>query len=91
VSPEDLESVEETLAIISDPVLMAQIGDSGQLIADGELGATLAEVRAEHERRRCRGDRDAAGVERVLVGHDVGIASPQFSLPVEMKSPVGPS
>jgi antitoxin YefM len=52
VSPEDLESLEETLAIMSDPALMAQIGESGQAIADGKPGATLAEVHAEHERRR---------------------------------------
>lgn len=52
VSPEDLESLEETLAIMSDPALMAQIGESSQAVADGELGTTLAELRAEHERRR---------------------------------------
>jgi antitoxin YefM len=52
VSPEDLESLEETLAIMSDPALMAQIGESGQAIVDGEPGATLAELRAEFERRR---------------------------------------
>jgi prevent-host-death family protein len=52
VSPEDLEGLEETLAIMSDPALMAQIGESGQAIADGEAGATLAELRAENERRR---------------------------------------
>lgn len=52
VSPDDLESLEETLAIMSDPALMAQIGASHQAIADGEPGATLAELQAEHERRR---------------------------------------
>ncbi|MFZ2114147.1 MAG: type II toxin-antitoxin system Phd/YefM family antitoxin [Solirubrobacteraceae bacterium] len=52
VSPEDLESLEETLAIMSDPALLAQIGESRQAITDGEPGATLAELRAEHERRR---------------------------------------
>jgi antitoxin YefM len=52
VSPEDLESLEETLAIMSDPALMAQIDESRQAIADGELGTTLADLRAEHERRR---------------------------------------
>jgi hypothetical protein len=52
VSPEDLESLEETLAIMSDPALMAQIGESRQAIADGEPGATVGELRAEHERRR---------------------------------------
>jgi antitoxin YefM len=52
VSPEDLESLEETLAIMSDPTLMAQIGGSNQALADGEWGASLAVLRAEHERRR---------------------------------------
>lgn len=52
VSPEDLESLEETLAIMSDPALMAQIDESGRAITAGEQGATLAELRAEHERRR---------------------------------------
>jgi antitoxin YefM len=52
VSPEDLESLEETLAIMSDPALMAQIGESNQAVADGERGTSLAVLRAEHERRR---------------------------------------
>jgi len=51
VGPEDLEGVEETLAIMSNPALMAQIGESGQAVADGEPGRTLTEVR-EYERRR---------------------------------------
>jgi hypothetical protein len=34
---------------MSDPALMAQIGESGQAIAGGEPGATLAEPRAEFE------------------------------------------
>jgi hypothetical protein len=50
VRPEDLDSVEETLAIVFDPALMAQIVGSSQAIADGEPGATVAEVRAEHKR-----------------------------------------
>ena len=52
VSPEDLESLEETLAIMSDPALMAQIDESCQAITDGEVGVTLADLRTEHERRR---------------------------------------
>ncbi|HTA96024.1 MAG TPA: type II toxin-antitoxin system Phd/YefM family antitoxin [Solirubrobacteraceae bacterium] len=51
VSPDDLESLEETLAIMSDPALMAQIDESGQALAAGDLGTTFAELRAEHESR----------------------------------------
>jgi antitoxin YefM len=52
VSPDDLESLEETLAIMSDPALMAQIGESERAIVAGDPGATLTELRAEYERRR---------------------------------------
>jgi prevent-host-death family protein len=46
VSQEDLEGLEETLAIMSDPALMAQIRESEQGLADGDPGATLAELQA---------------------------------------------
>lgn len=52
VSHDDLESLEETLAIMSDPKLMAEIHDSEQSIADGEPGSSLAELRADLETRR---------------------------------------
>lgn len=46
VSPHDLESLEETLAILSDPSLMAQIRESKQTDAKLDPAATLQELRA---------------------------------------------
>jgi prevent-host-death family protein len=54
ISNEDLEGLEETLAIMSDPALMAQVHESEQALADGDPGTTLAELRAT------LGHRDAA-------------------------------
>ena len=51
VSPEDLESLEETLAVLSDPQLMRQIRESEAELERGEEGATLADLRAELDRR----------------------------------------
>jgi antitoxin YefM len=51
ISNDDLESLEETLAILSDPSLMAQIRESRQAIDDGEPGAAIADLRADLERR----------------------------------------
>ena len=53
VSHDDLESLEETLAILSDPALMAQIRESEQGDTAEDPAATLAELRA---RLRSRGD-----------------------------------
>ena len=44
VSPDDLESLEETLAILSDPELMRQIRESQQDLAAGNV-YTLDEVK----------------------------------------------
>jgi prevent-host-death family protein len=52
ISHEDLEGLEETLALLSDPAAMAQIRESKQALADGETGATLADLRAALDRRR---------------------------------------
>jgi antitoxin YefM len=52
VSHDDLESLEETLAIMSDPVLMAQIRDSEQTDTTEDPAATLAELQVELHRRR---------------------------------------
>ncbi len=52
ISHDDLESLEETLSILSDPSIMAQIHESKQALADGAQGATLAELRAGLESRR---------------------------------------
>jgi antitoxin YefM len=52
ISHDDLESLEETLSILSDPATMAQIYESEKALADGEQGTTLAELRAALENRR---------------------------------------
>jgi antitoxin YefM len=52
VSQDDLDSLEETLAIMSDPALMAQIHESQQAVADDQPAATLANLRAQLQSRR---------------------------------------
>lgn len=52
ISPDDLESLEETLAILSDPLAMEQIRESEQAIAAGDPGTSLADLRAQLERRQ---------------------------------------
>lgn len=52
ISNEDLEGLEETLAIMSDPALMAQVRESEQALADGDSGATLAELHTALDNRR---------------------------------------
>ncbi len=54
VSTDDLESLEETLAIMSDRSLVTQIRESEKAAARGELGVELDELRASLERRRTR-------------------------------------
>jgi hypothetical protein len=51
-SSEDVDSIEETLAILSDPLAMEQVRESERAITAGELGASLAEVQARLERRQ---------------------------------------
>jgi antitoxin YefM len=52
VSHDDLESLEETLAIMSDPALMAQIRESEQVDTTKDPAATLAELRVGLRSRR---------------------------------------
>ena len=52
ISHDDLESLEETLSILSNPATIAQIHESEKAIADGEQATTLAELRAGLENRR---------------------------------------
>jgi len=52
VSTDDLDSLEETLAIMSDRSLTAQIRVSEKAAAAGEDGVGLDELRADLERRR---------------------------------------
>jgi antitoxin YefM len=52
ISHDDLESLEETLSILSDAPLMAQIRESEQALADGTQATTLDELRTELQNRR---------------------------------------
>jgi antitoxin YefM len=52
LSNDDLESLEETLAILSDPSLLAQIRESEGADASPDTAATLQELRAGLKRRR---------------------------------------
>lgn len=52
ISPDDLASLEETLAILSDAALMEQVHESERAIADGDPGTTLAELRSQLDGRR---------------------------------------
>jgi antitoxin YefM len=51
LSPDDLESLEETLAVLSDPQLMRQIREGEAAIEAGD-GVTLEDLRADLKRRR---------------------------------------
>jgi antitoxin YefM len=52
ISPDDLESLEETLSILSDPALIAQIHESERARESEEPAATLAELQAGLQSRR---------------------------------------
>jgi antitoxin YefM len=52
LSPDDLESLEETLAVLSNPALMAQIRESEAELGRGEKGVSLEELQADLSRRR---------------------------------------
>lgn len=52
ISPEDLERLEETLAVMSDRSIAAQIRKSEQELATGERGVGLDELRTDLKRRR---------------------------------------
>lgn len=52
ISPDDLEGLEETLAVVSDRSLAAQIRESEKAVAAGEQGVDLDELRADLTRRR---------------------------------------
>jgi prevent-host-death family protein len=47
VSPEDLDSLEETLAVLCDPELMAQVRESEDGLSRGEEGIALEDLEAE--------------------------------------------
>lgn len=52
VSPDDLESLEETLAIMSDPRLVDAIRAGRESFGRGDPGVPLEEIAAEHRERR---------------------------------------
>ncbi len=52
ISAEDLESLEETLAVMSDRSIAAQIRESQKAVAAGEIGAGVDELRASLAQRR---------------------------------------
>jgi antitoxin YefM len=51
ISPDELESLEETLAVMSDPRLVAQLREAEEELARGE-GTPWEVVKAELEARR---------------------------------------
>jgi antitoxin YefM len=51
VSPDDLESLEETLAVLSDPELMRQIREGEAAVEAGDT-VTIEELKADLQRRR---------------------------------------
>jgi antitoxin YefM len=55
ISTDDLESLEETLAVMSGRSVAAQLRESQKQVAAGEDGADLAELRAGLDRRRASG------------------------------------
>ena len=52
ISADDLESLEETLAVMSDRSIAAQLRESQQAVAAGESGTDIDELRASLDRRR---------------------------------------
>jgi antitoxin YefM len=52
ISQEDLDGLEETLAIMSDSAAMAEIRASERALAEGDPGTPLAELRLALDRRR---------------------------------------
>ena len=53
LSPDDLESLEETLAVLSDPELMRQIREGEEAIASGDT-VTLEQLQASLKQRDAR-------------------------------------
>jgi prevent-host-death family protein len=51
ISPDDLESLEETLAVLADPELLARVRQ-GLAEADASQGRPLEKLLAEHRRER---------------------------------------
>lgn len=54
ISAEDLESLEETLSVMCDRSVAAQLRESKKTIAAGETGVEIDELRASLDARRAR-------------------------------------
>ncbi len=54
ISPDDLESLEETLAVMTDRSMAAQVRESQKAVADGDPGTDLDQLRADLDQRRAR-------------------------------------
>ncbi len=50
ISPEDLESIEETLAILSEPDARAELAEAEQSILDGDVVVGADAIRALRQR-----------------------------------------
>jgi prevent-host-death family protein len=55
ISTDDLESLEETLAVMSDRSITAQIRESNKATAAGDPGTELDDLRADLQRRHTAG------------------------------------
>jgi antitoxin YefM len=55
ISPGDLESLEETLAVMSDRSIAAQIRESQRAATAGERGVDIDDLRADLKRRGAGG------------------------------------
>jgi len=55
LSPDDLESLEETLAIMSDPPLMESIAEGREAARQGDVHS-LEEIKTDLDTRRSRGE-----------------------------------
>jgi antitoxin YefM len=54
ISPDDLDSLEETLAVMTDRSIATQVRDSEKATAAGEPGTELGQLRGKFEKRRAR-------------------------------------
>ena len=55
ISPDDLDSLEETLAVMSDRSITAQIRESQRAADAGDQGTDLSQLQADLHARRRRG------------------------------------
>lgn len=51
VSPQDIERLEETIEVLSDPAAMAALGEARRAVADGDVVVGVEAVRALRRER----------------------------------------